>query len=103
MTQRYYVHVYHVVRSKFAVTADNQDAAMRVADELMGDAPSAHLHIPGLVSATTFSADIEDKVGDGFLYAEDAEEVTGYLVDEIGDEEYEKSQFYDPAREVLQT
>lgn len=66
---KYNVHVYHVMRSKVCgIEADTHEAAMKKADEL-------------------FSENYDER--------ENAEEVTGYLVDEENDDEYLNTRMYD--------
>ncbi len=68
---KYRVHVYAVVRVPIEVEAESQAEAIAKADEV-------NLH------AEVRSAE-----------AEYAEQVTGYLVDEIGDEGYTNTRSYD--------
>jgi hypothetical protein len=63
----YHVHLYHIVRSKFEVSAISQLAAIEACDKM------------------EYSEAIE---------TEDAEEITGWLVDEVGDEGYENTRYY---------
>jgi len=71
---KYRVHVYLVVRVPFDVEAESQEEAIKAAEKLV-DNDSYRLP-----------------------EAEDAEEIVGYLVDEEGDEEYERSVSYDGNR-----
>lgn len=67
------VHIYAVVRYKYAgIPAESQTDAIAAADKLF---------------AASQGRDATD--------SEYAEEITGYLVDEAGDEEYENTQEYD--------
>ncbi len=64
----YDVHMYHVMRAKFcAIEADSHEQAIEIIRE--ADLSYANEH-------------------------EDAEEVTGWLVDVVGDEQYENSRSY---------
>ena len=74
----YRVHIYAVVRIPTIVQAKSQLEAIMIAEQI----------------------DIH-RITDGFVgyevcdHIEWAEEITGFLVDEVGDEEYEKSKYYD--------
>jgi hypothetical protein len=83
-SRRHFVHVYAVIRVKVEVTASNHRSAMEVADEL--------LFANGLAVRLTPAAQ-------GVLDAEYAEEVTAYLVDEEGDDEFIRSCTYGPDHE----
>jgi len=76
----FYVHVYTTIRVKVAVTADDHADAMRQADAIVGRGIFPVRLLPN-------GADV--------LEAEPAEEVTGYLVDETDDSEFENSCAYD--------
>ena len=69
--KKYRVHGYEVIRIPVEVEATDQKAAIREYNEQLGQ--------------WDFRTNNE---------AEMAEETTGYLVDEVGDEEYERSKFY---------
>jgi hypothetical protein len=68
---KYRVHIYATYRDVVRVEAENHDQAMRKAVEKWR--PSGH-------------------DCDAFEFAD---EITGYLVDEVGDDEYERSRAYD--------
>jgi len=87
---KYNVHQYAVIRIKVSnITAESQREAMDKADEEI----SPHLLSLGcLDEAVDFAPFIE--------HIEPAEEVVGYLVDEVGDEEYEKTTLYGANKEV---
>jgi hypothetical protein len=69
---KYRVHVYLTVRVPFDdIEAESQEAAIEAARKLVDD----------------YSFRLKD--------AEYADEITNFLVDEDGDEEYERSQSYD--------
>jgi len=71
---KYRVHVYMTVRVPLDdIEAESHQAAIAIARE----------------KAPVTFRDMAD------LEAESAEEITGFLVDEAGDEEYERSQTYD--------
>ena len=76
----FHVHVYTTIRVKVAVTADDHADAMRQADAIVGRGIFPVRLLPNAA---------------GVLEAEPAEEVTGYLVDETNDPEFEKSRSYD--------
>ncbi|WP_298399045.1 hypothetical protein [Sphingobium sp.] len=76
----FHVHVYTTIRVKVAVTANDHADAMRQADAIVGRGIFPVRLLPN-------AADV--------LEAESAEEVTGYLVDETDDPEFENSHFYD--------
>lgn len=76
----FHVHVYTTIRVKVAVTAEDHADAMRQADAIVGRGIFPIRLLPN---------------GAGVLEAEPAEEVTGYLVDETDDPEFEKSRAYD--------
>lgn len=69
---QYKVHVYAVVRVPYIIEAESQQEAITKAQA------DSHLY-----------TDFRD------LEAEYTEEIINYLVDEIGDTEYEHSQWYD--------
>lgn len=79
--RRHFVHVYAVIRIKVEVDAHNHRSAMEAADELLFGG--------GLAVRLTPAAQ-------GILDAEYAAEVTGYLVDEDGDDEFIQSRAYGP-------
>jgi hypothetical protein len=83
---QYFVHVYHVVRTKISIEADNQVDAMRKADSFIPDIQS--VNIP-------YSAESEFQDHGVIHHTESAEEVAGYLVDEVGDTEYANTRLYD--------
>lgn len=95
---RYFVHRYDVVRVKVAVKArDQQDALRRADDYLAKQHPLA---------------DVYHNVGDpekiaehhGFptwIYCEKNESDVGYLVDEFGDHEHNRSMEYDTGHHRL--
>ena len=92
---RHFVHIYHTFRSKFAVDADTQTEAIAKATamfEKQGD----RLSIVGMVTPS-MSVETHAGVGEGYLLSEDAEELLGYLVDEVGDDEHANSTSYDMA------
>ncbi|RIA46185.1 hypothetical protein DFR49_0718 [Hephaestia caeni] len=80
MSKLHHVHVYTTIRVKVAVTADDHTHAMRQADDVIGKGRFPVRLLP-------YAA--------GVLEAEPAEEVTGYLVDEADDPDFENSCFYD--------
>lgn len=80
MSKLHHVHVYTTIRVKVAVTADDHTGAMRQADDIVGKGRFPVRLLPAAA---------------GVLEAEPAEEVTGYLVDEADDPEFENSRFYD--------
>ena len=66
--KRYYVHVYETYRSKFEVEADSMEEACEIAANNPPD----------------------------FMDREPAEEITGFLVDEVGDTDYVNTKLFDP-------
>jgi len=82
---RHFVHVYAVIRVKVAVDARDSRSAMKAADDLLFENGLAVRLVPA---------------APGVLEAEYAEEVTGYLVDEAGDDEFVRSRAYGPDHEV---
>lgn len=95
---RYFVHRYDVVRVKVAVEARSQSEAMIKADDYLEQSHPL--------------ADVYHSVGDdekiakhyGFptwIHYEKADESTYYLVDEFGDEDFNRSQEYDDAQNLL--
>ena len=74
----HFVHIYHVVRSKFGVVAADQKSAVTAAMSEFCEFPR------------------------NALETESAEEITGYLVDDAGDEECQNSTSYDPDGEIEQ-
>lgn len=79
MTITHHVHVYAVVRIKLAVTAADHFDAMKRADSIMTD---SNYPLRLLLA------------GPQVLDAEPADEISGYLVDETGDPQFERSRFY---------
>lgn len=73
---KYRVHVYVTYRIPVEVEADSHEAAMKAA-------------------AASFNPDDFTR-GDGFEYAD---EISGYLVDEDGDEDFRNSRSYDNKRQ----
>lgn len=94
---RYFVHIYHVVRSKVLVEADDHKQAIEKADDGLAEVNRR------LFFERLSSLEEEVKMAPQFdaislpyhLQTESAEEVSGYMVDEVGDEEYERSLSYD--------
>ncbi len=84
-TRRHFVHVYAVIRVKVAVDARNHHSAMNAADDL--------LFANGLAVRLVPAAQ-------AILDAEYAEELTGYLVDEAGDDAFARSRAYGPDHEL---
>lgn len=76
----YHVHVFTTIRVKVAVTAEDHADAMRQADAIVGCGIFPVRLFPNVAAV---------------LYAEPAEEVTGYLVNETDDPEFENSRSYD--------
>lgn len=71
MTEVYDVHMYHVMRAKFcAIKADSHEHAIEIIRETDFDYAYANEH-------------------------EDAEEITGWLVDVVGDEDFENTRGYE--------
>ena len=75
--KQYRVHMYTVVRVPIVVMAENQLDAIKKTDKI-----DLHRIIDGYVGY-----EVCDQV-------EFADEVNGFLVDEVGDEEYENSRYY---------
>lgn len=89
---KYFVHRYDVIRIKVAVEADSQADAIVKADEFLDRVcPIADFD-------NTYGESDEDFVASvrcpALVHYEHAEEITGYLVDEFGDEAHERSTFY---------
>jgi hypothetical protein len=83
---QYHVHIYHVVRTKVSIEAEDHVDAMKKADEFIPNIQVEHV---------TFEEESRF-LGHGTIHhTEDAEEVVSYLVDEVGDEEYHNSVSYD--------
>src|SRR3546814_20145266 len=76
----HFVHVYTTIRIKVAVTAEDHTDAMRQAEVIVGRGIFPVRLLPNAAAV---------------LDAEPAEEITGFLVDEAGDPEFENSGFYD--------
>lgn len=76
----FHVHVYTTIRVKVAVTAEDHADAMRQADAIVGC---------GIFPVRVLPNDA------AVLEAEPAEEISGYLVDETDDSEFENSRSYD--------
>ena len=88
---KYNVHIFAVVRVKFKdIEADSQEQAIKIASK---DADFHQMFDKYLEPAGVFDAP----------EIEYAEEEAYYLVDEAGDEEYEKSRWHDGAFKVGKT
>ena len=81
---KYNVHIYATVRVKVLdVEANSQEEAItRVRD---------HVNLNDLLNRTHPLSNVE--------HVEFVDEITGYLVDEQGDEEHERSRFYEAGTE----
>lgn len=88
---KFFVHIYRTMRFKVAVEAQDHAAAMQKADELLPDAiKRSEWDSFGDIGYERDKAMVDGRLP--FLcHAEDAEETTGYLVDEVEDQEYERS------------
>lgn len=94
---KYFVHIYHSVRSKFAVEAESHEEAMKKADELLPEA-CKRLEYDRIGCVNTERDIARDRANlPIFFETHSAEEVTGYLVDELDDTEYQNSVNYDAA------
>lgn len=92
---KYFVHIYHTVRSKFAVEAASQEEAMKKADELLPEA-CKRLEYDRIGCINTERDIARDRANlPIFFETHSAEEVTGYMVDELDDTEYERTVNYD--------
>ncbi|WP_298673129.1 hypothetical protein [uncultured Sphingomonas sp.] len=80
MNATHHVHIYTVIRVKVAVEAGDQHDALKRADQVF--------------SAQGFPVRLVP-VGEHILDAEPADEVIGYLVDEVDDPEFLRSTAYD--------
>lgn len=85
MTKLHHVYVYTTIRIQVAVAAPDHADAMRQAEDIVARGifpvrlvPNAH----------------------AVLFAESAEEITGFLVDEADDPEFENSCFYDAEHRI---
>ena len=76
----HFVHIYHVTRTKFGVLATNHQDAIKAAEHEFETLPSGQ----------TWDSDTP-----GYLGSEDACEVLSFMVDEAGDEEFERSASYE--------
>lgn len=76
----HFVHVYTTIRVKVAVTAEDHADAMRQAESIVGRGIFPGRLLPNAAAV---------------LDADPAEEITGFLVDEVDDPEFEKSCSYD--------
>lgn len=93
---RHYVHVYTVVRIKVAVEAETHAEAMEKADGFL-----AGNHYMSGFTREFIAPECAPLVEAPFVMSiDDAEECTGYLVDEGGDEEYARSSSYGPDRKL---
>ena len=98
--KRHFVHIYHTMRSKFAVDAESHKDAIDKAQEIFLLSSPVRSGMMGLVTPS-MELDVHAQVGLGYLLSEDADEVTGFLVDEVGDEGHENSLFYDERGDVI--
>lgn len=85
MTKLHYVHVYTTIRVKVAVTAADHADAMRQAEDIVGRGIFPVRLLPNAVTV---------------LDAEAAEEITGFLVDEADDPDFEISCTYDAEHQI---
>ena len=92
--KRHFVHIYHTVRSKFAVDAENHADAIAKADAMFPDSSIVRFGVAGLVNPA-MALSVHQQAGTGYLCSEDAEGRQGYLVDEVGDTEYVNTRNYD--------
>ena len=76
----HFVHVYHVTRTKFGVLATNHQEAIKAAEHEFETLPGGQTR---------------DSDTPGYLGSEDACEVLSFMVDEAGDEEFERSASYE--------
>lgn len=91
---KYFVHIYRTMRFKVAVEAPDNAAAIQKADELLPVAiKRSEWDCFGDISYERDKAMTDDHLP-FFCHAEDAEETTGYLVDEVEDQEYERSRSF---------
>lgn len=81
MTTTHHVHIYTVIRVKIAVDAADHLDAMKKADRVFGKQRFPVRLVP---------------LGTQVLDAEPADEVVGYLVDEVDDPEFLRSAAYEP-------
>ena len=99
---KYFVHRYDVVRVKVAVEAEDHAGAMKAADDYL--AKNHPIRNRYVVSPTVTIDDELIAKTQGYPtwlhYEEPGQEVTGYLVDEVGDEEYDTSLSYDQNKEL---
>lgn len=100
--KRHFVHIYHTVRSKFAVDAENHADAIAKADALFPHSVIPTQGVMGMVTPA-MELDLHERVGTGYLLSEDANEVTAYVVDEVGDTEYVNTRNYGADGEPLQS
>ena len=95
---RFYVHRYDVVRIKVAVDAEDHASAIKAADEAL-----AQGYLGQNLTREWISPEFEALVeAPCVIHMEPAEETTGYLVDEAGDEEYSKTQSYDAEGKLIE-
>ncbi len=92
----YFVHRYDVVRVKVAVKATDQKDAMLKADEFLAqNYPLRDWSANPTLQEDELQATSRFATLPLALSYEHAEETTGYLVDEVGDDDYGKSNHYD--------
>lgn len=98
MLRKFFVHRYDVVRVKVAVEAEDHLAAMKAADDYLAtDHPLDNKYLANrrLFSSGSDEADAERVGLPHWIHVEEpGQEITGYLVDEFGDENNEKSRTY---------
>jgi len=82
-----FVHIYHVMRAKVAVVAGDTSTAIERAHELFARLNRDQTFV---TDESVLPSDFE-----GVTHIEDAEEITGYMIDHEGDTEYEHSVFLD--------
>jgi hypothetical protein len=94
MSKRF-VHIYHVIRSKFCVEAETDAEAIEKADAMLFERRAYNGMIDEGQEPAAMSIPEARTLPEGFCYTEGAEEITGYLIDEAEDEDYERSRFLD--------
>jgi hypothetical protein len=94
MSKRF-VHIYHVIRSKFCVEAETDAEAIEKADAMLFEKRVYNGMIEEGQEPAAMSIPEARTLPEGFCYTEGAEEITGYLIDEAEDEDYERSRFLD--------
>jgi hypothetical protein len=97
---RYFVHVYRTVRSKFLIVAPDHAEAMRLADLALPDANERLEYDRFHFNDDERKAALLMESGE-HIATDDADEITGYQIDEVGDDEFDNTVSYTGDGELM--